>query len=165
MLVWQEDRGMKAYLIDSAAQTITEIEYSGLAALQSLIGGYIEVAWTWQNGDVVYVDEEGLLKPQSAFFRLAPRRDGQPLAGNGVLVGREQAAKNADGYITLPPTTSLDALRSQVQFLSYEQVQAWAKGNASEPAVVVSSQSPDGRETRDVVARFGRLYGDIPKKR
>jgi hypothetical protein len=133
--------------------------------LQGLIGGHIEVACAWQNGDVLYVDEEGLFKPQAGFFRIAPRRDGQPLAGNGVLVGKEQAAKNADGYITLPPTITLDALRSQVQFLSYEQTQAWAKGNASEPAIVVSSQESGGRETRDVLARFGRLYGDIPKKR
>lgn len=149
---------MKAYLIDSAAQTISAIDYSGLTELHDLVGGYIELAWTWPSGEVLYVDEEGLLKPQSHFFRLTLRSDGQPLAGNGVVVGPEQVV--GDGYITLPPAVPLDALRAVVQFMTYDQAQAWAKGNASEPAVTVTTDA--GRE---VMARFGRLYGEIPRKR
>src|SRR6185437_8151198 len=111
---------MKAYLIDPTAQSISEVEYPNLAGLQRLINGPIELAFMWPTRDVLYVDEEGLLKPQSHFFRLSLRQDGQPLAGIGVVVGCEQPANNPDGYITLPPQISLDALRSSVQFLSYE---------------------------------------------
>jgi hypothetical protein len=113
---------------------------------------------------VLYVVEVGLLKPQSHFFRILPRPDGQPLPGRGVVVGKEQVARNADGYITLPPTLSIDDVRSAVQFMTYEQAQAWAKGNASEPAVTVTSVHQSGRVTNEVVARFGKLYRDIPKK-
>lgn len=60
---------MRAILINAARRTITEIDIekrhnSGLDGLLQAIGcDVIEMAMNYPNGDVLYVDEEGLLKP------------------------------------------------------------------------------------------------------
>ena len=101
---------MKAYLIDSESRTVTEIEYKR-GELQKLVGGWIETACVWDSGDVLYVDEEGLLKDPRFFFRI-PERPDQPLAGNGVLVGRE--VNNTSR--TAPPTMTIEELIRKVTF-------------------------------------------------
>ncbi len=101
---------MKAYWINAKDQTITAVDYEH-GDLQKLVEGWIETAFMWPSGDVLYVDEEGLLKHPQHFFRIPERRD-QPLAGNGVLVGRELN----DTDITAPPRMSLDNLTKKVRF-------------------------------------------------
>lgn len=160
---------MKAILIDSEKRELREVEYDhgskpGAVTLQMLIGGYIESAWSWENGDVLWVDEEGLFKPQSHFFRFTPRGDGQPLAGNGVLIGREEEDDSPDGYHTEPPTITIEELRPLVQFLTREQAEAWAKGNASEPAVTVYFPGEDGTTEATVIERYGHLFDQMPKR-
>lgn len=105
---------MKALHIDAEHLTIGVVEYHGLADLQRLVGGFIEVAYLWPNGDVLYVDEEGLLKLPQRGFRITVRPD-QPLAGNGVLVGRE--IEGTAG--TEPPTMTVPELWSTVQFVAF----------------------------------------------
>jgi hypothetical protein len=68
---------MKAYWIDATAQTISEVDYAGLSDLQRMAGGYIEIAKAWDSGDVLFVDEEGLLKGTQTFFRIAGREHSQ----------------------------------------------------------------------------------------
>lgn len=148
---------MKALWIESAAGEVREVEYQGLDDLKRMIGGWIEVAKVWDNGDVLYVDEEGLLKATAHFFRL----DGieQPLGGNGVVVGRE----TGDTTNTDPPTMTVEQLRGQVRFLSREQADAWSKGNASEPAVSFTSWGPGQPPKTEVFARYGKLFEQMPK--
>ena len=105
---------MKAYWINATEQTVSEVEYTGIADLQRMVGGYIEVAVQWPSGDVLFVDEEGLLKGPSVGFRI-PERTDQPLAGNGVLVGREIG----DTANTEPPKMPLEQLRVRVMFLRF----------------------------------------------
>jgi hypothetical protein len=159
----------KAWLIDSAARAVREVEFREGAAindplsLQSLIGGYIETAWSWPNGDVLFVDEEGLLKPQRHFFRLTLRRDGLPFGGNGIVVGREVEDDSRVGYHTEPPAITREALCAIVQFLDRDQAEAWGKANASEPAGGVYGVDPDGRVRHEVFMRFGELFRDMPE--
>lgn len=151
---------MKAISINSATQTVRVVEYNGLSDLQRLVGGSIEVAYQWPNGDVLYVDEEGLLKPQEHFFLLAERSD-QPLAGDGVIVGAEQETEA--GYVTLPPTFTVPEVLAKLRFLTRSQVDSWAKANASDAAIVIGGSGPDGW-SEAVVARIGRLFANIPRK-
>lgn len=107
----------QAYLIDSTARTVEPVTFETLADMHTLIGGDIEVACQWPNGDVLYVDEEGLLKPDRHFFSIPERRD-QLLVGNGLLVGREEEGEQFPaGYTTHPPTMSLADLTRRVTFL------------------------------------------------
>lgn len=81
---------MRAIYIDSDACKVTEIELpdddSQLSELQRLVGGNIEFAHEFPNGDVLFVDEEGLLKNPKHFFDVDAH---QHFAGNGVIVGPE----------------------------------------------------------------------------
>src|SRR3954453_18888889 len=112
---------MRALLIDTAAKEIRPVEYGGGGDLNTLIGGWIRAAWHWSNGDVLYVDDDGLRKSGPlAYFRLLLRRDAQPLAGNGVVVGREVEDKSPAGYHTKTPTISREQLSKVVRFLTDE---------------------------------------------
>jgi hypothetical protein len=48
-----------------------------------------------------------------------------------------------------------------VQWLDRAQVDAWAKGNASEPAVTFITIGPGGEAT--VLARTGSVFGAMPR--
>jgi hypothetical protein len=159
---------IKAILIDAAERDVREItlpdnEQARLDELQRLVGGYIESAYRTPADDVLWVDEEGLFKPQRAFFRFAPRGD-HPLAGNGVMVGAERLDRNGDWIGNRDPSLSVEQVRRAVTFLDRAYVDAWAKGNASEPAVVFYSLGRDGKVlTEDVLEHLGHVFGEIPR--
>jgi hypothetical protein len=153
---------MKALLIDSAARDIREVEYAGLADLQKFVGGYIEIAFSWRTDDVLFVDEEGLFKPQRHFFRIAGRGD-QPLAGNGVVVGKERYDGEGNYLSTNDPRITVDELREQVTFRSRDQVDAWAKANASEPSASITTFDKDGEPVTRVIGHYGELFGAMPR--
>jgi hypothetical protein len=105
---------MRAILIDVSAQALTEIEVpdddaAQLKALQKAVGGYLEFAVVIENGDVIFVDEEGLLKgPVVKGF--AVKGAHQPFAGNGVVVGSD-----ADGN-SLPAKVSIETLERLISW-------------------------------------------------
>lgn len=77
---------MKAIKIDAENRTVEEVEISGLADMQKAVGGFIQVGHSFQTSpDVIYVDEEGLLKDPENFFLI--KNDSKALAGNGLIVG------------------------------------------------------------------------------
>ncbi len=97
---------MRAIVIDSKNQTVTELEIDqkdSLSAMQKVVGGYIELATTLPNGDDVFVNEEGLLHSPRHFFTIVGGH--QPYAGNAVILnhnrnGDSTAAKSDLVYIT-----------------------------------------------------------------
>lgn len=77
---------MQAYLIDPVDQTVESIEYNG---------DWTTISW-WLNCDTfdvastsdrltVYVDDEGMLKPDQEFFIITGFP--QPLAGRALVLG------------------------------------------------------------------------------
>jgi hypothetical protein len=150
----------KVIFIDSAKRTIIEGTIgTGRAALkdmQKAVGGLIQPAHGWANGDILYVDEEGLFKPQTHFFRLAGYD--QPLAGNGLIVGSDDEGENAD--VKLPVADIIPL----VTFLDRAQAQSWAKANASEPAMTITSFNPNGTNETVIIARYGEMFSDISKE-
>jgi hypothetical protein len=115
----------RALFIDAHTRTISEIEIphgqAALAVFRDVLGGYIDLAFGWPNGDALYVDDEGLLKPWRCGFVFALRVDRQPLAGNGIVVGREiegeEAREHPGGYTTEAPRITVEELRRLVRFL------------------------------------------------
>ncbi len=104
---------MKAYHINSTERVVRQIDYQE-GDLQKLVGGWIELAFRWPSGDVLYVDEEGLLKDLRYGF-LIPERPDQPLAGNGSLVEKEIDETGKTG----PPKMTLRDLTARVRFVEF----------------------------------------------
>lgn len=145
---------MRALLIDSAAREIREVEWTGgLAEMRALIGcrSIDLVSVRLPHGDTLWVDDEGLLVPQAHFFEFSSYP--QPLAGNGLVIGREVDEKQT------PAATRVEQLQALIRFRSRGQVDAWGKANASEPAISITSM--DGK--REVLQTYGGLIAGIPK--
>ena len=78
---------MKAIKIDSYKRTVEEVRVHGLADMQKAVGGFIQVGhWFDNSNDVIFVDEEGLLKDPENFFTIRGK-DSQILAENGLVLG------------------------------------------------------------------------------
>lgn len=78
---------MKAILIDSFTQEVKQVEYNGdFNQINQLIGSECFCIGSYfENGDVVFVDDEGLLKDPTHFFVTSTYPN--PLAGRGLVVG------------------------------------------------------------------------------
>lgn len=90
---------MKAILISVHNQSVTQIEIEdGLDSIYKAIGcDTIEAVHSYilQGGDIIYVDEEGLLKDEPGpFFVLNGFH--QPLAGNGLVLGTDEEGDSCD---------------------------------------------------------------------
>lgn len=105
---------MKGYLVDPFERTVTEVEVpyreKGLQAFYELLQcETFDVARIHENGDVLYVDDDGLFKPGNQFFLAADYP--QPLCGRALLLGTD-----TDGE-TIPPKLGMDWLRENIKFL------------------------------------------------
>jgi hypothetical protein len=91
-------RIVRAILIDPFACTVTETEYDGskgLAEVYALLShetmpvDLVTAAYSGhlQGRDVIYVDDEGLMKSPQRFFKYSGNP--QPLAGKGLIVGTD----------------------------------------------------------------------------
>ncbi len=106
---------MKAIYINAEEKTVTEIELNdpdSTNELQDLVGGYLTCGWTWYDiagfpNNVLYVDDEGLLKGYDHYFRILNAdkigfcNPSGPtfLYGNGVIVGVTMEGESADATI------------------------------------------------------------------
>ena len=96
---------MKAYLINPDSRTISTVECDGsLKEIYALLGvDLIDVCYPFPHSDdCVYVDDEGLMKPNS-FFRIG--RLGTRLAGRGLVMGSIDDGANG------PTTLSVEDLK------------------------------------------------------
>lgn len=160
---------MKALFINAVKREIREVEYSptgslgGDPSVGDYIGGWIEAAYRWDNDDTLYVDEEGLLKPTMHFFLCRFRLD-QPMAGNGVLVGKEIEDDDVPGgYYTLPPTMTIEALQRQIIWMSRDDFDKWAINHYDTPAATVTTYGKDGPIT-EVLNTYGQLHAAMGRK-
>ncbi len=74
-----------------------------------------------EKDDVIYVDDEGLMKSQIGFFLY--KGYNQPLAGNGFVLGTDSEGETVDAKITL------EQLEKRVHFMTHFQVAVWAAAN------------------------------------
>ncbi|GAA3846368.1 DUF3846 domain-containing protein [[Pseudomonas] carboxydohydrogena] len=77
---------MRAILIDPVRRVVEPYTIDHrLASLQAAVGGLIAWGTELKTGDVLYIDDEALLKPNPAFFAL----NGRTFPGCGLIVGPE----------------------------------------------------------------------------
>lgn len=115
---------MKAYLIDPVAKTITEVEHednykhiytllSGPNAAGAEVAVDLFTVVNIEGDDAIFIDDEGLLKADQAFFKFADFH--QPLAGRGLVLGT-----NDEGDSTSPKCT-IDWLRERISWMTAEE--------------------------------------------
>lgn len=114
----------RALVIDSVAREVREVElpdetHARLATLNAAIGGYLEAAYRWPSGDVLFVDEDGDRHDWPTGFVFFPPFIGfeRVLRGNGVVVGRE--VEGSESWSNLSPVITADALRRWVRFVRF----------------------------------------------
>lgn len=91
---------IKAIVIDPFSQQIYEkkIGQDHLPDMHEIVGGYIEPAGTFDNGDVLFVNEKGLFEHGLKFFRVRNERfiPQQELAGVGFVMGHDEEGAGQD---------------------------------------------------------------------
>lgn len=101
---------MRTIIIDAVNKTIREDETDkiGLDYLYKSIGCEVVEVVNLKDGVDLYVDEEGLLKPQEHFFYYEGTH--QPMAGNGIICGYDHE-KGENIGTTLPLKEVLEKVR------------------------------------------------------
>ncbi len=143
---------MKAYLINAGARTIEEFEWN-YGVINHYLPGGITVGHIFDNGDVLYVDDEGLLHPATVAFSIKKRPDGQPMMSNGILTGKDEEFPKDD---TLPPAFTMAQLRDEIEWLSVDQALDWFRAVAKKAAVTLTT---DGE--RQVLANYSDLLRNL----
>ena len=86
---------MRAYLIDPFDRTVKPVDYQGdIKEIYSLIQADCFDCCRFSTGnlDGVYVDDEGLLKPDQEFFMIGNYPS--PLAGRGLVIGCDEVGES-----------------------------------------------------------------------
>ena len=88
---------VKAIVIDPFNQQVyeKEIGQDHLPDMKAIVGGYIEAAGRFDNGDVLFVNEEGLFKKNQKFFNVSELSP-SPLAGVGFVLGHDEEGAGQD---------------------------------------------------------------------
>lgn len=92
---------MNAILIDSKNRIVTKIEITeDIKDIQQALDCQIFTTGTYlENGDVVFVDDEGLINGTDHFFAYSGAH--QPFAGNGLIVGTGPEGETVDCEVSL----------------------------------------------------------------
>lgn len=113
---------MRALKIDVEQQTITEFEHNGnWREIAPLIGNgctTFTCPIIEDNGDTLYCDDEGLLKPIKGGF-VMPNWS-YPIAGNALFLGSNEEGNTCEVKMTL------DELKENVRFLTPFEMRIWA---------------------------------------
>ena len=95
---------IKAVKIDVVNKTVSiiSVEKDNSQHLRDHVGGWITLAMTLPSGDIMYVDDEGLLKnPENFQYWDFPNRGRKLFAGNGVIVGDVGNGESCDVKMTI----------------------------------------------------------------
>jgi hypothetical protein len=103
---------MRAYVIDSTNETVTEATYNGNHTEIYKLGSFdtFDVVTFNEYGDTVFVDDNGLIiEEYPRFFKIEGTYN--PLAGNGVVLGLDRETGDS-----VDPKISLKELQKLVSF-------------------------------------------------
>ena len=105
---------MRAILIDPARKTIEETKYDGtLEDIYKHIEQAVITTVRVDEENILYVDDEGLYRPNQHYFRWGPQKY---LAGRGIIIGVNEAGEDVEA------TISIDEVRKDVQFYKIQPV-------------------------------------------
>ena len=109
---------MKAILIDAVEKTVSEVNYENTLdqAYRLLRCDLVDVVHV-SEGDVMFVDDEGLLTAESDDSPFILFRNGWTFAGSGLIVGDAD-----DEGETTPCTVDADDVRDGVVFATRKEL-------------------------------------------
>lgn len=114
-------KALKGLKINVEDQTITEIEHNGdWKEIAPLIGNGCRIFTCPiidDNGDTLYCDDEGLLKPVKGGF-VMPNWT-YPIVGNALFLGSDEEGNTCDVKMTL------EELKENVRFLTAFEIRIW----------------------------------------
>ena len=104
---------MKAILINVKTQEINEVEYDNTidGIYTTLDCGTFDVVDIDGTNDI-YVDDEGLFKPNQLYFEYSGTERTIQLAGNGLILGVDDEGES------ISPTISVEEVKDSVHFLN-----------------------------------------------
>lgn len=105
----------KVLFIDARQRTIVETTIDSLEDMQKLVGGLIERAYEFDDGNEIYVNEEGLFD-SSLNFGFFVQGGHQVYIGNGFLIGPPTKRGNLTDC-----TMSVNDLSQLIKFTDIEQ--------------------------------------------
>jgi hypothetical protein len=147
----------KVYIIEAEKKKVGEVEVDD-AGIQSLmrkwLPGGLTVAWVFQaTGDVIYVDDEGLLQPATVAFRIRSRPDDQPMMSHGIMTGPDSPM----GDVTESVRMTVKQVTAQLEWLTVEEAMAWFYARRDRPSVTVQS----GDEAPVVIATWQGIIDNL----
>ena len=119
---------MRAYLIDPFARSVKQVEYRGaIEEIYSFIQAdcFDCCRFSTAHNDGVFVDDEGLFKPDQEFFMIGNYPS--PLAGRGLVIGCDSegesiSAKSSVDDLNIRFGKLVRVSPERVQFLIEETV-------------------------------------------
>jgi hypothetical protein len=109
---------MKAILIDTTNQSISEVDIKGdlNSWYETIKCDIVEVAVRLDNGDMILVDEEGLWKSPNLFFTYNHAEYmNYPFAGKGLVIG-------SNGEETSDVKSTLQEIADKVRFQDKQSI-------------------------------------------
>ena len=102
---------MKAYKIDVCAGDVTEVDYDGSidTIYKHIACDVFTIVRFNDNGDVVFIDDDGLLKPFTFADMFMVGDYPQPLVGSGLVLGTDASGESVQ------PSINLDQLKKIVR--------------------------------------------------
>lgn len=123
---------MKAILIDVVNQTITETTISNYKEIYQKIGNECSLFTCpieFENSDVIYVDDEGLLKEVHGGFMMNGWN--YPLIGNAIILGTDEEGESVD-Y-----ASNIEEIKRKIIFCTKEYANAWKEKALATPPIFI----------------------------
>jgi hypothetical protein len=118
----------KAILVNAKARTVTNVEIDDdkdhLQQYYSFIGCDLVTVVNLENGDTMWLDDEGLLKDPKDFFLI--RDYPEPLAGNALITGTRW---DDEGDHLADTKSTVETIKATIQFMDRNTVGLWAQLN------------------------------------
>ena len=170
----------KAVFFDASNGKFSDVTYEGLDDIYKMIGcSLVEVALRLGTGDVVFVDEEGMLKEIKYQFRM---EGGGYFAGHAVIVGPTDEEGNTldvtrtakefeeslefEYWPLANPTAWQDAALLMLQGIDWallKEQKDWLYRNSCEEDRVQSPEAEGLLELIDQIQDYAYDYLQVPK--
>jgi hypothetical protein len=114
---------VNVFLIDPFERKITSIRWDGdwKSIAKMLDCDLFDVARFHENGDCVFVDDEGSFRDDQQYFRI--KGYAVPIAGKGLVLGTEGTGES------VAPIITVEELAASVKWMTPQEVYQYAKEN------------------------------------